>query len=144
MTEWLDEQRQLSARMPRRYATIQEAFQRMRDENKHLNDAQARHLTYHGVNRNEDGSYSWKFDNYARTLPPNDITRAELAHLWRRITCPMLLVFGEDSWASRPDEDGRLGHFQNARLEMFARAGHWVQHDRLDDFITVTRDFLKE
>ena len=28
----------------------------------------------HGVNQNEDGTYSWKFDNYVRAWPPYDMT----------------------------------------------------------------------
>ncbi len=36
------------------------------DRQLKLSEAQARHLTIHGVNQNEDGTYSWKFDNYIR------------------------------------------------------------------------------
>ncbi|RJG08284.1 alpha/beta fold hydrolase [Massilia cavernae] len=142
MTGWLDEQRTLAARQPKRYATIDEAFQRMHAENRHLSPAQARHLTSHGVNQNEDGTYSWKFDNYVRALPPNDIPAAEMAHLWSRIACPTLLVYGKDSWAANPLDDGHIGHFRDARVETFERAGHWVHHDRTDDFVETIRQFL--
>jgi hypothetical protein len=40
----------------------------MQEENPHLSADQARHLTIHGSNQNEDGTYSWKFDNYVRTF----------------------------------------------------------------------------
>jgi pimeloyl-ACP methyl ester carboxylesterase len=142
MTEWLDGQRKLSARQPKRYATIDEAFQRMQAENKHLSAPQARHLTYHGVSQNEDGTYSWKFDNYVREFPPNDLAPSEIAYLWNRITCPTLLVYGKDSWVTSPDEDGRMAHFGNARLEVFEHAGHWVHHDRTADFNAMLRGFL--
>lgn len=142
MMNWLADQRELSRRQPRRYTTIDEAFRRMRDENRHLSAEQARHLTEHGVSRNEDGSYSWKFDNYVRAFPASDILTVEMEHLWGRITCPTLLVFGADSWAVPPDRDGRLSHFPNARLEVIAGAGHWAQHDRLDEFVALTRGFL--
>ena len=59
----------LSGRLPRRYASIEDAFKRMQEENRHLSPEQARHLTQHGVNQNEDGTYSWKFDNYVRANP---------------------------------------------------------------------------
>ena len=45
MRDWIDEQRGLSGRLPRRYATIEDAFKRMQEENKHLSPEQARHLT---------------------------------------------------------------------------------------------------
>jgi pimeloyl-ACP methyl ester carboxylesterase len=141
--KWLAEQRGLSARQPKRYATIDEAFERMHAENRHLSSEQARHLTRQGVNQNEDGSYSWKFDNYVRAFPPNDLGADEIAYLWGRIACPTLLVFGEDSWAVPPDRDGRLALFRDARLEVMAHVGHWAHHDRLEDFVAMTRDFLK-
>jgi pimeloyl-ACP methyl ester carboxylesterase len=143
MTDWLDGQRRLSARQPKRYATIDEAFQRMHAENKHLTAVQARHLTYHGVSQNEDGTFSWKFDNYVREFPPNDLAPSEMTYLWGRITCPTLLVYGEDSWAVPPDKDGRMGYFQNARLQVFEHAGHWAHHDRTMEFNALVREFLE-
>jgi pimeloyl-ACP methyl ester carboxylesterase len=142
MRTWVEEQRSLAGRQPRRYASVEEALRRMQDENKHLSTEQARHLTRHGVSQNEDGTYSWKFDNYVRSQPPYDMPQADLEHLWGRIGCPALLVYGDESWASNPSRDGRALHFRNARVVSFERAGHWVHHDRLDDFVAEVRDFL--
>ena len=139
---WIEEQRGISARLIRRYPTIEDAFRRMQEENKHLSPEQARHLTQHGVNQNEDGTYSWKFDNYLRSWPPYEMTTEEVEQLWAAITCPTLLVYGKESWASNPDTDGRLRHFRNARVAMFERAGHWVHHDRLEGFLEEVRSFL--
>ncbi len=144
LRNWIDEVRGLAGRQPKRYAGIDEALARMMAENKHLSDAQARHLTIHGVLQNEDGSFSWKFDNYNRAWSPVDLPRDDVAALWGRITCPTLLIYGAESWASNPATDGRLAAFANARVELFERAGHWVHHDRTDDFITCTRAFLGE
>src|SRR5690242_3604075 len=73
MDEWIGEQRGLAGRMPRRYNSIEDAFHRMQEENPRLTAEQARHLTVHGANQNEDGTYSWKFDNYVRAWPPYDM-----------------------------------------------------------------------
>ena len=78
MDEWIREQRKLAGRLPRRYASIEDAFRRMQEENPHLSAEQARHLTVHGVNQNEDGTYSWKFDNYVRVFPPYDMRGQDL------------------------------------------------------------------
>lgn len=144
MTKWVDFLRKLSARAPRRYPGLEEAFQRMREENPHLSPEQARHLTVHGINRNEDGTYSWKFDNYVRAFPPYGIPVDEIHRLWGRIACPTLLVRGTESWASDPEEDGRLALFKNARLANIEGAGHWSHHDRLDEFLRLVRDFLAD
>ena len=62
--------------------------------------------------------------------------------LWARITCPTLLVYGKESWASNPAEDGRAKHFKNAEIVTFEGAGHWVHHDKLAEFLALTRRFL--
>ena len=91
---WITGERALAARLPRRYASIEEAFGRMQGENRHLTDDQARYLTVHGVAQNEDGTYSWKFDNYVRGWSAVDITAEQTHELWSQITCPTLLING--------------------------------------------------
>ena len=142
MRSWIDEKRALAGRTPRRYASIDDALARMQGENAHLTPEQARYLTVHGVAQNEDGTYSWKFDNYVRSWTPSDLTPAEMQELWGNITCPTLLVYGRESWASNPQEDGRIQYFNNARVAAFERAGHWVHHDRLEAILAEVRAFL--
>src|SRR5215470_10105848 len=143
MHEWIEETRRLSGRLPRRYPSIEHALRRMQEANQHLSPEQARHLTQHGVNQNEDGTYSWKFDNYVRVWPPYDMTVEDVELLWSRIACPTLLVYGKESWASNPLEDGRARHFAHAEIVSFEKAGHWVHHDRLDAFLERVRTFLR-
>ena len=140
--EWIEESRALSGRIPRRYTSIDEALRRMQEANPHLSVEQARHLTQHGVNQNEDGTYSWKFDNYVRVWPPYDMTREEIAELWSRIVCPTLLIYGKESWAKDPATDGRASYFPDARVLGVEGAGHWVHHDRLQLFLTEVAEFL--
>ena len=140
---WVDEQRQLAARQPRRYAVFADALARMQAENKHLSAAQAEHLTRHGVRQNEDGTYSWKFDPYVRSWPPVDTARDDIRRLWGRILCPTLLVYGRQSWASNPETDGRAAHFHHATVAMIEGAGHWVHHDQLEMFMGASEPFLQ-
>jgi pimeloyl-ACP methyl ester carboxylesterase len=142
MDAWIRDQRQLAGRMPRRYGSIEDAFRRMQEENPHLTAEQARHLTVHGVNQNEDGTYSWKFDNYVRSRPPYDMRGRDIQALWSRITCPTLLLYGKESWAGDPTADGRARHFRNASVVGIDGAGHWLHHDRLDEFLRVVVEFL--
>jgi pimeloyl-ACP methyl ester carboxylesterase len=147
MREWVAVRRESAGRAPRRYARIEDAVARMMEENPHLSPEQARHLTIHGAHQNEDGTYSWKFDNQARNsrAPGVDgFSQDDIRYLWSCITCPVLLVRGAESWASDPVVDGGIKHFRNARLVNFERAGHWVHHDRLDGFVAETESFLAE
>jgi pimeloyl-ACP methyl ester carboxylesterase len=142
MDEWIREQRALAGRLPRRYASIEDAFHRMQGENPHLTAEQARHLTVHGVNQNEDGTYTWKFDNYVRAFPPYDMRLRDIQLLWSRIACPTLLLYGKESRAGNPADDGRASLFKHAKAVGVDGAGHWLHHDRLDEFLTIIREFL--
>ena len=138
----IDDKRGLAGRQPKRYDTLEQAYARMKEENSFLTAEQARHLTINGIARNEDGTYSWKFDNYLRVWESVDITHEQVAELWSNISCPTLLLYGEKSWASNPAEDGRIKHFKHADVKMFPEAGHWLHHDQFDLFIETLRDFL--
>ena len=141
---WMKDLRGLSARQVRRYDSLEDAYERMQSENPHLSESQARHLTIHGSNQNEDGTYSWKFDNYVRAFPPSGLPMEEVWKLYGQIECPTMLVRGLESWASDPVADGRTGQFScPLTVETFADAGHWVHHDQLDAFVKAVRGFLK-
>lgn len=144
MRKWVEDTRDLARRQPRRYATIDEAVERMKEANKRLTDEQARHLTEHGITQNEDGTFTWKYDPYSRPIAPYDMPREEIERLWSRITCPVLFCWGTESWHTDPVADGRAAHFKNIRVERFEGAGHWVHHDQLDRFTGLLEGFLAE
>ncbi|MBL0914717.1 MAG: alpha/beta hydrolase [Sphingopyxis sp.] len=140
--KWIDDKRQAAGRQPKRYATLDDALARMAAENSYLTPEQARHLTIHGINRNEDGSWSWKFDNYLNVWPTVDLPQEDIEALWRAISCPTLLLYGADSWASNPETDGRAVHFNTAKVIEFENAGHWLHHDQFDRFMSTLEEFL--
>ena len=140
--QWIEDKRAAAGRLPKRYPTLESAYERMKAENAYLTDEQARHLTVHGISRNEDGSWSWKFDNYLNVWAIFDLAQADIETLWGSITCPMLMLYGADSWASNPETDGRMMHFSTARVVEFENAGHWLHHDQYDRFVREVRSFI--
>ena len=139
---WIEQMQNLAGRQPHRYPSIDAAAKRMLEENPFLSEEQARHLTIHAVARNEDGTYTWKFDQYMRIFPPFDMAQSDVEAMWAAITCPTLLMYGQDSWASNPEKDGRAKHFKTARVVSFKNAGHWLHHDQFEQFIAELRAFL--
>lgn len=121
---------------------MEEALQRMQKSNPHLDEQKARHLTIHGSNRNEDGSYSWKFDNYTHTRALYDMTWDHMTELWQAITCPVLLINGSEGYPFRIGQNDTDKFFQNVELVVIDAAGHWVHHDQLDEFLATSRRFL--
>ncbi|MGH7906238.1 MAG: alpha/beta fold hydrolase [Candidatus Binataceae bacterium] len=143
MGAWIEEMQALARRKVREYPTLEAALERMREANPHLSVEQARHLTLHGVRRNENGAYSWKFDNYVRATSPYLFNLKDASEIWSRIISPCLLIRGDESpWAGEPESDGRLSAFRAVRSAVISGAGHWVHHDRLADFLRVLDEFL--
>jgi pimeloyl-ACP methyl ester carboxylesterase len=142
MRVWIGEMKALANRHPHRYATLEEAVERMQDANPRLTPAQARHLTICGSYRDEDGTYLWKFDNYVRASSPYLFNMTDAHDLWKQITCPVLLLRGTESWASDPEIDGRAGAFRDYTFFNIEKAGHWVHHDQLAIFLGHVRTFL--
>jgi pimeloyl-ACP methyl ester carboxylesterase len=141
--QWIERRHALSGRAQRRYATVEAAMERLRSRNERLDMERALHLTTHGLRQHPDGGYSWKYDPLNRTRPPFDITLAELEQLWSEITCPTLLCYGTDSWASNPAVDGRARHFRNARVSLYQNAAHWLHHDQFERFVQELAEFLR-
>ena len=139
LAEWIGERRESLGRVQRRYPSVEAACARMQSQYDFLTPEQAMHLTIHGTRQSEDGSFGWKFDPLFRTQPPPDLAAAELARLWARVTCPTLLAYGTDSWASNPETDGRAANFPDARVVMFERAGHWLHHQQTAAFVKEAR-----
>ncbi|MET0250060.1 MAG: alpha/beta hydrolase [Sphingobium sp.] len=140
MERFIADRRRL-AKPAYRYATMEDAIARMRASNADLSDEQVLHLATHAVRRNEDGSFSWKYDPYVRSQTPLVGSDTELAELWGRIACPVLLAWGRRSWGADPGADGTVGLFPNARTEAFD-GGHWLHHDCFDAFMARLTRFL--
>jgi pimeloyl-ACP methyl ester carboxylesterase len=137
--EWIAQQRG-DGKPPRKLASIDEAVARMAAANPRLSAEQARHLAVHGVHRDGDG-YRWKYDPRVGAFVPEEFS-SDTPSLWGEITAPILLCSGAKSWTSNPDQDGRSACMQNHRTIVFEEAGHWIHHDRFDEFIRTAKEFL--
>jgi pimeloyl-ACP methyl ester carboxylesterase len=144
MRSWIGQMQEFDTRKPRRYGSLADATKRMLEENPHLTNEMAEHLTLHGMRPNDDGTSSWKFDNYVRLHSPYEFNIAEAREIWNQIRCPTLLIRGSESWASDPEQDGKATAFHNYKNVLVKDAGHWVHHDQLDAFMKVVWAFLRE
>lgn len=137
-----DRQRTFIERPAPRYATIGDAAARMQVTNPRLSAEMAHHLALHGTRPTAEGGYSWKFDPLVRLRTPVDLSPQEEFGLYAEITCPVLLLQGDESGFRIDADDARAKAIADARLVTLERAGHWVQHDRLDGVTEAIRGFL--
>ncbi len=142
--ELFEATRSQAGRLPKRYETLEAAFTRMQTSNPHLSEDRARHLTIHGSNRNEDGTYSWKFDPYTYTGWLAMDNRGDMREFWTSIDCPVLLINATDGYEHRIGQDDTLKYFKDCRLNEIEEAGHWLHHDQFEQFLTLLSDFLLE
>lgn len=142
--EWIEGTRQLAGRVPRRYPSLDDALARMQKSNPHLTPERAEHLTIHGGNRNEDGTYSWKFDNYTHSGAHLGMNFDDLTRLWSEITCPTLLLNAKQGFEHRTGQDDTLQYFKQGKVVDIDDAGHWLHHDQFDEFLAQTITFLQD
>ncbi len=138
---WIDTRRAAASRSPRIYASVEDAQRRMQSENAWLSEAQACHLTLHGLRQTEDGGYCWKFDNCLGLWPPVDHSPEETFALWQRIACPTLAIYGTASWQS-PMADDIVRNVPDIRRVDLEGAGHWPHHDSFTRFMEEVEAFL--
>ena len=142
LREWIANTRALAGRVPKRYETQTDAFKRMQKSNPHLSEDKARHLSIHGSNRNEDGTYTWKFDNYTHSRGPYGQSYEDMTQLWEKIACPTHLINAKQGYDHRTGQNDTMKHFRFGELVDIDDAGHWLHHDQFDKFIELTRQFL--
>ncbi len=141
--QWINGSLDLAGRSVRRYSTIEAAYERMHEMNPHLTVEQARHLSMHASNQNEDGTYSWKFDNYTRNRSPYDTPREDMIALWEAIQARVLIINSEHGYPHRIGQDGTDVHFKQPTIVKVENAGHWTHHDRLHAVVTTVASFLR-
>ena len=142
LKQWAENTRSLAGRIPKRYPDFSSALKRLMTSNPHLSEARAQHLTSHGTNQNEDGSFSWKFDNYTHSQPSTGLFSSDLIELWDGISCPALLLNAKQGFEHRIGQDGTSKHFNNLVTLDIDQAGHWLHHDQFEQFIANLKSFL--
>jgi pimeloyl-ACP methyl ester carboxylesterase len=142
MAQWVAQLDKVSRSQGRRFRNLDEAAERMTAHNRRLTSEQALHLARHAVRPNADGTLSWKYDPYQQVRAPYRLSGDDYTALWSRITCPILLLCGSESFIPDPGKAGILGHFQQADQTIIAGAGHWLHHDQPEAVLAALRSFL--
>ena len=142
LRQWAQDTRSLAGRIPKRYPDFASALQRLMTSNPHLSEQRAHHLTANGTNENEDGSFSWKFDNYTHSQPSSRLSTHDMIELWQQINCPALLMNARQGFEHRIGQDETASHFKHLTTLNIDQAGHWLHHDQFDQFIQELKRFL--
>ncbi|MBW2181562.1 MAG: alpha/beta hydrolase, partial [Deltaproteobacteria bacterium] len=102
------------------------------------------HLAYHGVTSNDDGTYSWKYDELSKILSPIRFTEEDIDGLYKRISCPVLSLYGSKGWSGDPLDKKENSYSPLMTSAQIPEAGHWPHHECFDAFIKRVTPFLNE
>lgn len=142
LREWVEKGRKLDQLGASRYSSIEAAVQRLMEHDPRLDQALAEYVCQHGMKLTGDGQWRWKYDHQVRGGGAAEVASVEASDLWQAIECPVLLMYGEQSWASNPQQDGRVRHFAQAQVVSIADAGHNLHHHQPLVFMEHLRRFL--
>ncbi len=70
IADWVADLDKTAQRKTHRYPSPADGAERILSRNRRLTREQANHLAMHGLKRNADGTYGWKFDPYLRAARP--------------------------------------------------------------------------
>ncbi len=143
MRNWMENMQRMEDRQPHVYPSIEDAVERMVARNSHLTAELARHLAVEGV-REVEGGFVWKFDNYTHAGSPYEFNMEDARDLWNQIRCPILVLYGDESWGKRFPDGLDLSAFHDYRLVKVEHSGHWVHHDQFEVMMSHINEFLAE
>jgi pimeloyl-ACP methyl ester carboxylesterase len=142
--KWINAVRATEKRPRSRFKSITDAEERIRKRIPSLSDELVQHLAYHGVVSNDDGTYSWKYDELSKILSPIRFNKEDIVGLNKRIKCPVLFLYGSKGWSGPLSDKNANSLSDLAKSLQIQGAGHWLHHECFQDFIESAAPFLNE
>lgn len=144
--QWLGQLKDAPGFKP--YRTFDEVAARLRKNNPRLSEARAAFLAQHWAKRLDTGEVVLASDPRHKLVNPYLFRIEEAIACWRRITAPVLLVFGKQSGMAARMKDSpaefaeRRSAFRNRREVELEDAGHMMHHDQPERLARIIEEFL--
>ena len=144
--KWLDEIAAPPAFKP--YPSWSEVEDRLMQNNPRLTRERARYLAQHWAARSDDGSIRLASDPAHKMVHPILYRLDEALACWRRISAPVLWVWGDGAWMRKwfktGDEDlaERRAAFANLTEVRLEDCGHMMHFDQPEKLARVLENFL--
>ncbi len=144
--QWLDENRQVPTLRP--YSTFAEVIQRLKTNNPRITDERAAFLAPHWAEQMPGGGIRLRADPCHKMVNPVLYRVEEAMACWRRITAPVLWLWGDGEWMMKwmkGDEallDSYRACYRSLHEETIAHAGHMMHHDQPERFAHAVESFL--
>ncbi len=130
--------------LPASFASLEEAVAAFRPLAPYAAEDEVGHWMDGGLKPGADGRWVWRLDPVIRIPGPPErlvAVQALVDARFAKVTCPMLLLAGADSWLVEPMKRMARRNPQ-ARTVIVPEAGHWVPLDNPRGFLKAVRGFL--
>ena len=106
-------------------------------------DGAALHMARFGTNY-KGGRYRWKHDPVLRYRTTTAMSEGQIEAFIRRLSCPILFVYGTASDFMKSVRGRRAGLFPQAKIIPIAGAGHHIPHEKPQELAELVAPFLAE
>ena len=144
--KWLDEIEQPPTLKP--YASLDEVEQRLMQNNPRLTRDKAHFLAPHWSKQQNSGEYALNSDPAHKMVNPVLYRFEEAAACWRRITAPVLWVWGDGEWMKKWFRTGeedlaeRRAAYASLQEIKLTDAGHMMHHYQPEQLAQVLEEFF--
>jgi len=104
-------------------------------------DEAALHMARFGTSY-KGGRYRWKHDPILRYRTTTAMSEGQIEAFIRRLSCPILFVYGTESDFMKSVRGRRASLFPNARIIPIEGAGHHIPHEKPQELAEVVVPFL--
>ena len=146
--QWLEERRNPPGLRP--YASFDEVVERLKKNNPRITDERAAFLAPYWAEQMPDGSIRLRADPCHKVVNPVLYRVEEAMACWRRITAPVLWLWGDGEWMMKwmkGDKallDGYRSCYSSLREQTIADAGHMMHHDQPERFAAAIEAFVPD
>lgn len=144
MGQWIGEVRQRGRSHFRQYSSIEAGASQLCQTHPRLDPSFAHDLARAAMKRHPNGKWIWKFDPLHRTTAPQPFYTDQALAFLRRISCPVLIVEGNESHQTRrADKARRYAALADHAVEVIENASHMVHQDNPRQLARVVGQFLR-
>jgi pimeloyl-ACP methyl ester carboxylesterase len=130
------------------YASFEEVEARLMQNNRRLSRERARFLAPHWAKRLDSGEVMLNSDPAHKMVNPVLYRLEEAIACWKRVTAPVLWVWGDGQWMRQwlkdnpADMEERRAAFASLAEHTIPDAGHMLHHDQPDRLADTLEAFL--
>ncbi|NBU98634.1 MAG: alpha/beta hydrolase, partial [Spirochaetia bacterium] len=89
------------------------------------------------------GDVTWKNDPRLKVTSPIPFPPELSRELWRSITCPVLMIYGEKTHLKPDNLEEIKSHFKNLSYKEIIASSHNMHHDNPEECLHLIKEFFK-